>query len=109
MTPQTSSSFGASGRLRNTLRAVVPIRLSAAERAKISAAAERRGLTLSAFLREAGLRDARDTQGGSGQKSHPHKSPYRAKSANAELAPARPLLVLEHVPVREHIVDGERV
>jgi hypothetical protein len=40
MTPQVGSSFAISGRLRNTLRAVVPIRLSDAERGQISAAAE---------------------------------------------------------------------
>jgi uncharacterized protein (DUF1778 family) len=77
------------------VRAVVPIRLSDAERGQISAAAKRRGLTLSAFLREAGLQAAVPRQ--------------TVEDADPEPAPARGLLVLELDAERAHFVDGELV
>jgi hypothetical protein len=81
------------------VRAVVPIRLSDAERGQISAAAERLGLTLSGFLRQAGL-----------QASAVVESEASGEDADTEPAPERPLIVLEFgAEQKAHYVDGEKV
>jgi hypothetical protein len=79
------------------MRAVVPIRLGAGERSQIAAAAARRKVTLSAFVREAALQASAVVEG---------KASVRA----AEPEPERePLALAEPVPVRVHYVDGEPV
>jgi uncharacterized protein (DUF1778 family) len=79
------------------MRAVVPIRLGDDERAQIAAAASRRKLTLSAFVREAALQASAVVEG-KATIHIPEPEPERLLG----------LVVSEPEPAR-HMVDGEWV
>jgi hypothetical protein len=79
-------------------RAVVPVRLSDAEREQIASAAMREGMTFSAFLRAASLEaSARVTR-----KVSPAREPVRPKSE-----PVSVPVIEDAEPDREHWCDGE--
>jgi 5-methylcytosine-specific restriction endonuclease McrA/uncharacterized protein (DUF1778 family) len=84
--------------VRNTLespRRVVPVRLSASERERISRAAEARNLTFSSFVRWAALQAAPD-----------QLRPKRPKPAATE---REPLAIAKTEDKRVHFVDGEPI
>jgi uncharacterized protein (DUF1778 family) len=82
---------------RNTARAVVPIRLSDAERAQIAAAAGHLELTLSGFLRQSALQASAIVEGKASVKP-PDVSP-------SEPVREAPVVLLDASP-RHAFVDG---
>jgi Protein of unknown function (DUF1778) len=94
--------------VRNTLdsaRAVVPVRLSATERRRISRAAKARGLAFSSFVRWAALEAASD------ELLHNQRRPIKRNvPAAPPKKPEREPLIIEPGPEPSaHWVDGELV
>lgn len=89
-----------SATLRNTVRSVVPIRLSDTERAQITAAAGHLGLTLSGFLRQSALQASAIIEG--------KVKPRRERPEVAEPERDRAPFILGDTE-RPHIVDGMRI
>ena len=81
------------------MREVTPIRLSAAEREQIHAAAARRKLTLSGFIRQAALEASAIVEGTATVKAPEREEPESGYGG---------LVVLEAEPTG-HWVDGELV
>jgi uncharacterized protein (DUF1778 family) len=93
--------------LRNTLespRSVVPVRLSEAERSRISKAAEARDLAFSSFVRWAALERAADELERARAKPRPKPVEREPVTLGDDLEPPAP----EEEPFRSHsFVDGE--
>ena len=91
---------------RNTVRSVVPIRLGDGERQQIAAAAARRKLTLSGFVREAAVAASAIVQG-KATVQRP-SAPRVGVEAPTVVDSGRGVVVVDPEPA-EHWVDGERI